>query len=217
MSVVAAMPQLDFAVLGAAPVDHAAVPTLAFTVQVSAHGVEDIRSVLLDTQIQIAARRRGYDGAAKASLTELFGPAEDWGTTLRTLLWSRLTTVVPPFTGSTVVELPLVCTYDFEVAAARYLDALDDGIVPLELLFSGAVFYAGPDGRLQTVRISWESEAEYRMPVAVWRGVMDRHFPDAAWLRLGRGQFDRLLAFRSERALGSWDAAVDVLLEERAP
>jgi hypothetical protein len=141
----------------------------------------------------------------------------DWGTTLRTLLWSRLTTVVPPFTGSTVVELPLVCTYDFEVAAARYLDALDDGIVPLELLFSGAVFYAGPDGRLQTVRISWESEAEYRMPVAVWRGVMDRHFPDAAWLRLGRGQFDRLLAFRSERALGSWDAAVDVLLEERAP
>ena len=214
MSVVAAMPVLDFAVLDAAPVEHAAVPTLSFAVQVRARGVEDIRSVLLDTQIQIAARRRAYDGAAKDSLTELFGPTESWGTTLRTLLWARTTTVVPPFSGSTVVQVPVVCTYDFEVAASRYLDALDDGVVPLELLFSGAVFYTGPEGHLQTVRISWESEAEHRMPVAVWRSVMDRHFPDAAWLRLGRAQFDRLLAFRSERALGSWDAAVDALLEE---
>jgi hypothetical protein len=214
MSAVATMPQLAFAVVDAAPVEHAAVPTLNFAVQITAHGVEDIRSVLLDTQIQIAARRRGYDGAAKESLTELFGPPESWGTTLRTLLWARTTTIVPPFSGSAVVDVPLVCTYDFEVAASRYLDALNDGVVPLELLFSGAVFYAGADGRLQTIRISWEAEADYRLPVAVWRSVMDRHFPDTAWLRLGRAQFDRLLAFRSQRSLGSWDAAVDALLEE---
>jgi hypothetical protein len=215
VNVVAAMPQLGFAVRDAAPVEHAAVPTLGFAVEVTASGVEDIRSLLLDTQIQIAVRRRRYDEAAQADLVELFGPREAWGSSMRTLVWARTTTVVPPFTASTVVEIPVVCTYDFEVAAARYLHALGDGEVPLELLFSGAVFYAGPAGRLQTIRISWEAEAGYRLPVAVWRAVMDRHFPDAAWLRLGRRQFDRLLAFRSQRALGSWDAAVDALLEER--
>ena len=218
MSVAAVIPQLDFAVQDAAAVEHAAVPTLRFAVRVSARGVEDIRSVLLDTQIQIAARRRGYDKDTKTRLTELFGPPENWGTSLRTLLWARTTVAVPPFTGTTVVDVPLVCTYDFEVAAGRYLDALPDGEVPIELLFSGAVFYAGEDGRLQTVRISWESEAEYRMPVAVWREVMDRHFPGQAWLRLGRDRFERLMAFRAERALGSWDATVDALLdEERSP
>ena len=214
MSVAAAIPQLDFAVEDAAPVEHAAVPTLRFALRITSPTGHDIRSVVLDTQIQIAARRRGYDDAARDSLVELFGPAENWGTSLQTLLWTRTTVVVPPFSGSALVDIPLACTYDFEVAAARYLDALDGGEVPLEFLFSGAVFYAGDDGRLQTVRISWEAEAEYRLPVAVWRAVMDRHFPQAAWLRLSRAQFARLLAFRSARALGSWDATVDALLEE---
>jgi Family of unknown function (DUF6084) len=217
MSVVAAMPRLDFAVEDVAAVEHAAVPTLRFAVRVTAHGGQDIRSVLLDTQIQLAARRRGYDDAARARLFELFGPAENWGTSLQTVLWARTTVVVPPFSGSTVVDVPLPCTYDFDVAAARYLDALADGTVPVELLFSGAVFYTGEDGRLQTIRISWEAEAECQMPVAVWREVMDRHFPGQAWLRLGRDRFERLLAFRADRALGSWDATFDALLEERGP
>lgn len=208
------MPQLDFAVQDAAPVAHAAVPMLRFALRIDSRGGHDIRSVLLDTQIQIAARRRGYEGSDRESLSELFGPPESWGTSLRTLLWARTTIAVPPFAGSTVVDLPLACTYDFEVAAARYLGALDGGEVPLELLFSGAVFYAGDDGRLQTIRIPWEAEAEYRLPVAVWRETMDRHFPGAAWLRLGRERFDRLLAYRSRHALGSWDATVDALLAD---
>jgi hypothetical protein len=215
MSVVATMPELGFAVEDAAPLEHAVVPTLNFSLRVTSPGGHDIRSVLLDTQIQIAARRRGYDGAARESLFELFGPRENWGTSLRTLLWTRTTLVVPPFQGETTVDVPLTCTYDFEVAAARYLDALDDGEVPLEFLFSGAVFYTGEDGRLQTIRISWEAEAEYRLPVAVWRATMERHFPGAAWMRVGRERFDRLLAYRSSHALGSWDATFDALLDGR--
>ena len=38
------------------------------------------------------------------------------------------------------------CTYDFEVAATKYLHALDDGEIPLVLLFSGTVFTAGDAG-----------------------------------------------------------------------
>lgn len=218
MSVAVAIPQLDFAVDDAAPVEHAAVPTIGFALRVASRGGHAIRSVLLDVQIQIAARRRSYDAAARESLFELFGPPESWSTSLRTLLWARTTLAVPPFHGETQVELPLVCTYDFEVAAARYLGALSGGEVPLEFLFSGAVFYTGEDGRLQTVRISWEAEAEYRLPVAVWRATMDRHFPGGAWLRLDRERFDRLLAYRARHALGSWEQAVDRLLAgEEAP
>jgi hypothetical protein len=211
----APIPQLSFAVLGAARAEHAAVPTLRFSVQISSAGPQDIRSVLLDTQIQIAARRRAYDSGAHDRLFELFGPPAAWGTSLRTLLWARTTFAVPPFTETTVVELPVVCTYDLEVAASRYFDALDDGEVPLEFLFSGAVFYSGDDGRLQTVRIPWDQEAEYRLPVRVWKATMDHHFPGSAWLRLSKEGFDRLCAFKSRNALATWDDVVQALLADR--
>jgi hypothetical protein len=211
-AVAATVPELRFAVTGAAPVEHAAVPTLALDLRVESAGGHAIRSVLLDVQIMIAARRRPYDAVARERLFELFGAPEGWGTTLRTLLWTRTTRVVPPFEGSTVVDLPVSCTYDLEVAAARYLDALRDGEVPLELLFSGTVFHAGADGRLQAARIPWDCEAEYRLPVAVWRATMDRHFPGGAWLRLRRESFDRLAAYKARHALATWEDAVDALV-----
>jgi hypothetical protein len=208
-------PALAFSVVDAARVDHAAAPTLAFSVRVEADGGRAIRSVLLDVQVQIAARRRRYDPAAEERLIELFGPVKDWGSTLRSLLWTRATLVVPPFTGSTVVELPIACSYDIEVLATKYFDALAGGDVPLEFLFSGSVFYSGDGGQLQAVRIAWEGDAEYRLPVAVWRETMERHFRGTAWVRLGKSSFDRLAAYKARRALPTWDAAVDELLEGR--
>ena len=205
-------PELSFAVEGAERVDHAAVPTIAFALRIETGDDRPVRSVLLDVQVQIAARRRAYDGAAHDRLFELFGPVEQWGTTLRTLLWTRATLVVPPFTGSTVVELPIACSYDLEVAGSRYFDALEDGQVPLEFLFSGTVFYGAP---LQAARISWESEAGYRMPVALWRETMDRYFRGTAWLRLPKDSFDRLTAHKSRHALATWEDVVDSLLPER--
>jgi hypothetical protein len=213
MAVAAAVPELGFAVLGAAPLEHAALPTLVFTLALDAHGAS-VRSVLLDTQIQIAARRRRYEPAEHERLGELFGPVRDWGTTLRTLLWTRVTLVVPPFTGSTEAALHVPCSYDLEVVATKYLDALGDDAVPLEFLFSGTLFYAGPGGLLQAGRISWEQDADYRLPVRVWRATMERHYRDTAWLRLRKDRFDRLAAFKARRALPTWEDAVDALLEE---
>jgi hypothetical protein len=206
------VPRLRFAIEDAERLEYAAVPTLRFALRIDAEAGREVRSVLLDAQIQIAARRRAYDAHARDRLFELFGPAESWGTTLRTLPWTRTTLVVPPFTGGTVVDLPVTCTYDLEVAAARYLDALAGGDVPLEFLFSGTVFYSGAGGLLQTARISWESEAEYRLPVAVWRRTMDQHFPGTAWLRLPKDAFDRLCAYKSRNALATWDDVLDRLL-----
>jgi hypothetical protein len=208
------VPQLVFAVLDAAPVRHAAAPAVGFSLRIGSAGGRPIRSVLLQVQVQIAARRRHYDEAAFARLSELFGPPANWGTGLHTLLWARTTLAVPPFTASTVVEVPLPCTYDTEVAASKYLDALRDGDVPLEFLFSGTVLFAGEDGRLQATRISWEEEAEYRMPVRVWRETMDLYFPGTAWLRLPHESYDKLCDYKARHALASWEETVDALLGE---
>jgi Family of unknown function (DUF6084) len=207
------VPEPAFAVRGAQRVPYTAAPTLGFALEITCPGGQAIRSILLDTQIQIAAARRAYDDASHERLFELFGPPEGWGRALHTLLWTRITRVVPPFTGSTVITLEVPCSYDLEVAASRYFDALgDDGAVPLEFLFSGTLFYGGAEGQLQTARISWEQEALTRLPVATWRATMDQHFPGSAWLRLGKERFDRLAAYRSRHALSTWDDVLDALM-----
>jgi hypothetical protein len=197
--------ELGFSVLGAARVEHAAAPTLRFSLGVAS--AVPVRSVLLDVQVQIAARRRGYDAAAHERLFELFGPVADWGTTLRTLLWTRSTLVVPGFEESTVVALDVPCSYDLQVAASQYLDALSDGVVPLEFLFSGSVFYLDGEA-LQTTRLPWTSEAAFDLPVAVWKETMERYFRGTAWVRLSKESFDRLSAYKSRNALASWDEAL---------
>lgn len=209
------IPELAFRVLDACAMEYAAMPTLVFRLRIDSGGERPIRSVLLDTQIQIAARRRGYGDAAEERLLELFGTSDRWATTLRTLPWTRTTLVVPPFSGGTEVDLPVTCTYDLDVTASKYLQALGDGEVPLELLFSGAVFYSDAEGRLQTARIAWTQEAEYALPVRVWREAIDRHFPDSAWLRLGRDRFERLYAYKARNALPTWEDVIDSLLAER--
>jgi Family of unknown function (DUF6084) len=211
VSALDAPPQLSFAVASVEALTPSAVPTLRFTLRIGAAGAA-IRSILLDVQLQIAATRRRYDPVEQERLADLFGTPERWGETLRSVPWTRVTLAVPPFEDSALVHLDVVCTYDFEVSSARYLAALADGDVPLELLFSGTVFHADADGRLRVSRISWEQEATCALPVRVWREAIDRHFPDSAWIRLDRASFDRLSAFRAQHALTSWEAVVDELL-----
>jgi hypothetical protein len=213
-AIAGSVPALRFAVEPAAGADYVAVPTLRFPLRIEADEDRPIRSILLDVQIQIAARRRGYGSGETDRLLELFGTPDRWGTTLRTLLWTRTTLIVPPFTGATMVDLLVPCSYDLEVAASRYLAALEHGEVPLEFLFSGTVFFATPQIALQTARIPLDHEVDHGLPVATWRAAMDRHFPGAAWLRLGRPSFDRLCAYKARHAFQSWDAAIDALLEE---
>jgi hypothetical protein len=211
------IPELAFEVVQADRVEHSAVPTLCFVLRVDSVGGRPIRSLLLDTQIRIATRRRAYDAGSHDRLFELFGAPADWGTNLQSLLWTRTTTIVPPFGDSARVELHVACSYDLEVSASRYFDALEDGQVPLEFLFSGTVFYSNAAGLLQTVRIPWDLEAGFRMPVALWKETMAAHFPGSAWLRLDKERYDRLAAYRSREALPTWEHVVDKLLPEARP
>ena len=169
-----------------------------------------MRSVLLDVQVQIAARRRGYDAAAHDRLFELFGPVADWGTTLRTLLWTRTTLVVPGVRGRTVVDLDVPCSYDLEVAASRYLDALGDGDgaarVPVQ---RQRVLRRRRRRAADDAAVVGAARRSTRCRCAVWKETMERYFRGTAWVRLRKERFDRLSAYKSRNALATWDDALD--------
>jgi hypothetical protein len=207
------LPRLGFAVERAEAVRFAAAPTLSFALRVESD--KPVRSLSLNVQIRIVPTRRSYDAADEDGLVELFGTPARWGETLRGFLWTNATLLVPPFEGSTVADLSVACTYDLEVAATKYFHALRDGDVPLELLFSGTVFYLGDGGQLRTVQVPWECEAQYRLPVAVWKEAIAHRFPGTAWVRLRQDVFDRLAAYKAHRALPTWEEAVSELLEGR--
>jgi Family of unknown function (DUF6084) len=206
------VPDLEFKLEGVEVADFAAVPSLLFKLRIENLEDEPIRSVALNTQVRIAAAGRHYEAAEQERLLELFGEPSRWKDTLRSLLWTHTVMQVPRFSGSTVVDMPVTCTYDLEVIATKYLYALEDGEVPLEFLFSGTVFYAEEGGRLQTARISWEKEAEFRLPVRLWKEMMDQYFPNSAWIRLHRDAFDQLYDYKVRKGLPTWEAAVETLL-----
>jgi Family of unknown function (DUF6084) len=210
------MPDLAFAVAAADVVPYCATPTLGFDLRVTNRLPGRVHAVALDCQVRIDAHRRPYQPAERAGLADLFGEPARWGQTLRSLLWTHAHVSVPPFDGETAVQLPVPCTADFNVLAARYFHALGDGDVPVSLLFSGTVFHAGEDGALTVARIPWSAEATFDLPVAAWRRVLDRYFPNTAWLTLRRDAFDRLEEYRSRRGLTSWERALDELLAAAA-
>jgi len=208
------MPDLSFQVEDAQPVRIAASPLLALRLRISNTRPEEaIHAILLRSQVQIEATRRRYSAGDQAALVDLFGEPERWGQSLRGLLWTHTSVIVPSFTGTTLVELQLPCTYDLNVASAKYFSALEEGEVPLCLLFSGTIFYRAADAALQVAQIPWDKEASYRLPVRVWQEVMDLYFPNSAWLSLRKDVFERLAEYKSRNGLPTWEHAIDNLLQ----
>ena len=215
------MPDLDFRIEGAEVVPYATAPLLAFRHAVrNAHPDESVHTVVLRCQIQIEVTRRHYDRGEEERLRDLFGEPERWGQTLRTMLWTHTTAVVPAFEGETVTELHVPCSYDFNLAATKFFYGLAGGEVPLAFLFSGSVFYESASGALQVSPISWTKEAQFRLPVATWQRLMDAYYPNLAFLQLRRDVYDRLYQYKVRHGITGWEQAVEGMLrvvEEGAP
>ena len=207
------MSNYEFSVVDIFAEPYAAAPQLTARLRIQESTGQTIHAIALRCQVRIEPHRRRYDDEEAAGLVDLFGTRSRWAQTLKPLQLANLTQVVPTFSGATEVTLALPCSYDFDVAAHKYLYALQDGIVPLLLLFSGTCFVNRPEG-LAVLPVPWDREASYGLPVAVWREAMEQHFPGSAWLRLGRDTFDALYRYRSGNALLSWDEAVRRLLKE---
>jgi hypothetical protein len=209
------MPELNFQITGVEPVQHGLSPLLHFKLHVSASPAgETIQAVILQAQIQIQSPQRPYNEGEKEKLLDIFGTPDRWGQTLRNRFWTNTNTTVGAFAGSTEAILPVPCTFDLNVLATKYFQALEGGEIPLLFLFSGSIFYAGADGRLQVQRISWDKECVYRMPLGVWQELMSAHYPNTAWLSLHRDIFERLCAYKRARGLASWEETIERLLPE---
>jgi hypothetical protein len=207
------MPELSFKIEQASMLQFAASPMIAFQLYV-ANAVEDqaIHTIALNCQIQIEVTRRRYDPEEQGKMLDLFGEPDRWSRTLRNLLWTNVSTVLPGFKGSIHADLHVPCTFDFNVAATKYFDGLADGDVPLNMMFSGTVFYADPEGSLQVAPISWNQEAKFRLPVQVWRDMMKEHYPNGAWLHVRRDVFDRLYRYKMQRGIPTWEQALESVL-----
>jgi len=209
------MPDLSFEVENAEAVPFAAAPLLTFKLRVSnRYAEEPIHTIALRCQIMIDPARRRYQDEDQERLRDLFGEPERWGQTVRPMLWTHASLVVTAFTGSDVVDLPVPCTFDFNIAATKYFAGLTDGEVPLNMLFSGTIFYANDEGALQVTQIPWDKEARYRLPVQVWKQMMEFYYPNSAWLSLRKDVFDRLYRYKVRRGIPTWEQALESILPD---
>ncbi|WP_214412127.1 DUF6084 family protein [Sphaerisporangium fuscum] len=207
------MADIRFECLGVRAEPYAVFPTLAFRLRVTEPEGQAVHAVALRCQIRVEPRRRSYGPSETELLADLFGHPSRWGETVHPLQFANVSMIVPRFAGSTEVDLQVQCGYDLEVAAGKYFASLDDGEIPLLLLFSGTVFAKAGEGF--TVRpVPWHCEARCPLPVAVWREMIDRYFPGSGWLRLHRDTLRALQRFKSEHALATWDETVEALLKE---
>lgn len=110
------------------------------------------------------------------------------------------------------MDLPVPCTFDFNVAATKYFHGLGDGEVPLCLLFSGSVFHSHDGAGVQVAPISWDKEARFRLPVQVWQDMMDAYYPGSALLCLRRDVFVRLYDYKVRHGIPTWEEALETML-----
>jgi hypothetical protein len=209
------MSGLVIEVLGAGPEPYAAVPTISLRLRVSESDGLPVSAVVLRVQVRIEPQRRSHDAAEVNRLRDLFGGSTQWGESLRPFFWTELSKVIGAFSSPIEVDLPIMCTYDLEVAATRYFHAVREGEIPLVLLFSGTVF-TNDGSRLVVEPVPWHLEASYRMPASCWRETMDGYFPERCWIRLSRETIDALLDVKASGGLPTLDQAIEMLLGEHA-
>jgi hypothetical protein len=211
------MPNLDFQIVSVEAVFHGITPLLHFHLQITSRDeLRPVQGLLLAAQIQLQCPQRAYSPTEKEKLLDLFGAPERWGQTLRNRFWTYSNATVGSFHESTEAVLPVPCTYDLNVASAKYFYGLEGGDVSLLFLFSGSVFYSDPDGRLQVEPIPWSKECVYRFPVTLWKELMKQHYPNSAWLSLRHDVFDQLCEYKRQAGFATWEQAISALLSEHS-
>lgn len=207
------MPELVFDCVGAAADRYAAGPTMVFRLRVAETTGQRVHAIALQCQLRIEPQKRRYSADEAAGLNDLFGDRSRWAETLRPLQFATVSVLVPSFAGSIEVDLVVPCTYDLEIAATSYFHALQSGEIPLLILFSGTVFTDGANG-FSVTRVPWHKETSFALPVAQWRAMMDRFFPNCGWLRVSAPTLNALRRFKNEHAFATWEQALTALLAE---
>ena len=206
------MSPVSFEVVGARVEAYAAVPTLMLRLRITAADGEPVHAIALRCQIMIEPKRRHYDPDEEHRLTELFGETPRWGDTLRPFLWTNVS-----HHGRRLHR------HHRDRPADHVHVRLRDRRGQVHAL---ARRRRDPDRRdvlrhgvrtqrrgLNAAPVSWSEEASYRLPVSLWRDMMDLYFPNTGWLRLRRETLDALQRYKAERALLTWDETVRAAAE----
>jgi hypothetical protein len=209
------MPNLTFHIVEIAPLTSAAAPTILARLRLQNEPKDErIQSISLNGQVQLQPLGRPYSAHEEEKLTNLFGDRDQWGRTMKPLLWTNLVVKVPPFAGQTEMDLLLPCSFDLEVAAHKYFYGLNAGTIAVSVLFSGTAFFCDSRGVLQVAQIPWDREVSFQLPVEIWEQTIDAHYPNTAWLRLSRETFDRLYRYRVAHGVPFWNGVIEQLLAE---
>lgn len=195
--------KLQFTAREAVAERRSAAPAIRLRVDVLAPGVK-IEALLLRARVQIEPWRRAYDANEKELLREL--------SAAQPLQWIDVAVTVNAFSEQTTFEIPMSCTYDMQVAATKYLTAIDGGAIPVRVFFNGTAFSAAESG-FSAAMLSWDSDCEAFVPIDVWHEAMDACFAGQAWLRVDRSVFDALARYRVHRGFADWDQALEHLLQ----
>lgn len=207
------MTELVFDVVDGVADRYAAFPSITLQLRITETSGERVEAIALRCQVRIEPHLRRYSAGEAEGLHDLFGDTSRWAETVKPIQFTTVATMVPGFTGATTHALPLPFPYDLEVAATKYFSALEDGVIPLLLLYSGTVF-GQRDHRLSVQQLPWSKESPFPLPVAVWREAVDVHYPDSAWFRVRRDTMAALRGFKSRNALPTWDATLTALLAQ---
>ncbi|HEV2088562.1 MAG TPA: DUF6084 family protein [Cryptosporangiaceae bacterium] len=204
---------LSFSCTGARPEQYAASPTMLFDLTIRESTGVRVHAALLRAQLRIEPHRRRYSAEEAEGVHDMFGEVSRWGDTLKPIQLAMATLLTPAFTGELQIPLPVSFSYDIEVACNKYLNAMRDGEIPILMLFSGSVFYQTDNG-VQIDPVAWHEEANFRLPVAVWREMMDLHFPGQGWIQMRTDTIDALRRYRAKQADLTWDHTMERLLKD---
>ena len=65
---------------------------------------------------------------------------------------------------------------------------------------------------MQVAPISWNKESRFRLPVQVWKDLMELHLANTAWLSLRRDVFDDLYRFKIRKGLATFEETIEHML-----
>ncbi|HEY4121822.1 MAG TPA: DUF6084 family protein [Byssovorax sp.] len=205
------MAELGFRVLGAEPVLHGTSPLVSLRLEITTR--QPVRALSLRAQVQIEAARRRYEADEAARLAGVFCEGARFDDALRSLVWAHVHVAVPAFDARVEVDVLLPCSPDLRTERGTYLLAIDEGTIPVSLLFSGSIFYGDAGSALRIAPVAWSSEARFDLPAATCRAALAAHHGELALVALPKALVDRLQRARVRRALGGVDEALTALLD----
>src|SRR5438067_4115736 len=117
------MTRLTITITDARPAQQTAAPAITLRLRIEELAGARVHAIALRCQTRIEPRGRRYTKDEQARLYELFGAVSQWDRTLQGVTWAHSSFVVPSFERRIDIDLPVACTYDLEVASAKYFHA----------------------------------------------------------------------------------------------